>query len=231
MNNAPIALFAWTLAVPAIGIAEPNQGATAAQYPCTAQQPCQLPQWFINAAIGIANGNISQQDIINDAAALGFAVFDIELDHSRTAYKIGVGSHLLQPWELAAGYLDLGDINAAFSAVTLAPDDFFEQTKRIHPLSAQGAYLSAKYPVIDDIHWQLALTAGVFFWSGDYDSWNVFDNAPVANLQDDSGADIFYGLGATYRLTHQLNLTADIERYTIGDQHTLLWSAGLRYSF
>ena len=235
MNNARIALLVWTLALPSVSVAEPSQTAapseTAAAYRCLAPQSCQLQQWFINASVGVAKGNVSQQDVINDAAALGFEVFDIDLDDNRTGYKVGVGLHLVDQWELEAGYLDLGEVKAAFSAITLQPDDFFEQTNRIHPLSADGAYLSTKYKVIDEIDWQLAVKAGVFFWRGDYDSLNVFDNVPVANLQDDSGSDVFYGLGAAYRLSDQINLTADLERYKIGDQHTLLWSAGLRYYF
>ena len=231
MNNTRIALSMLALGAPALAFANQSDHKTAEHYRCISQQACQFEQWFVNASFGSAQGDITQQDVIDDAAALGFNVFDVEIDDTRSAYKIGAGLHLMEHWELEGGYLDLGDVSAAFSTTTTEPDDFFGQTNTIHPLSADGLYVSAKYKIIDNIDWQLSLKAGVFFWSGDYDSLNVFDNVAVTNLSDDNGSDLFLGVGAAYGLTKQLNLIADIERYKIGDEHTLLWSAGLRYYF
>ena len=218
--------------LPALTVsANDNSDKSAEYYRCLEPRECRFEQWFVILSVGNAQGDISQQDIINDAANLGFDVFDVDFDDERTAYKLGVGLHLMSALELEAGFLDLGKVSTAFTTTTTQPDAFFQQTNGIRPLSADGPYLSANYKVINKTDWHLALKAGLFFWNGDYSSLNVFENRPVDTVSDGNGTDIFYGLGVSYHLSEQFDLKLGYEKYKFDEGKADVLNVGVTYLF
>ena len=208
-----------------------NDAKSAQDYRCLEPRECEFEQWFVSASIGHVSGDLTETDVLRDAAALGFEVFDIDIDDSRTAYKMGFGLHLATAWQAELGYVDLGEVSTAFSTNTTQPDDFLAQTNTIHPTTADGPYLSVQYNLINEVDWQLGMKAGVFFWDGDFESYEVFENREVENRSDADGTDLFYGIAVAYGLTEQLNIGVEFERYTFAEEHADLLSLGLRYYF
>ena len=52
--------------------------------------------------MSLAQGDITEQDIVNDAAIAGFDIFDVDFDDERTARKIGFGMHMDEDLKLEA---------------------------------------------------------------------------------------------------------------------------------
>lgn len=198
---------------------------------CLSQRYCFAEQWYFGGNVGQAYGNISQQDIVSDAASLGFDVFDVSIDDTRFAYKVYLGAQLNRYWSIEAGYTDLGKVNTAFSALTTQPDEFFQQTNVIHPHSADGATLTAKLRVFSGDDWDAGARLGVFFWSGEYTSFDVFGNTPINNLSDDNGTDIAFGVGASWFATEHLDVVIDYDYYKFADEDTSTLSLGAKYFF
>ena len=71
----------------------------------------------------------------------------------------------------------------------------------------------------------------MFFWQGDYNSLDVFENEVLPKVADDDGTDLFYGVGANYRVQNNWAVTIEYERYDIDDNPTDLLSLGINYLF
>lgn len=198
---------------------------------CLFERDCFTEQWYVAGNIGQAYGDVAQQDIVSDAASLGFEVFDVSVDDTRFAYKLYVGTQLNRYWSIEAGYTDLGEVNTAFSTLTTQPDVFFQQTNTLHPHSADGLTLSAKLRVFSGDNWDAGAKLGLFFWDGEYTSFDVFGNTPVNNFSDDSGTDLTFGVGASWFATEHLDVIVDYDYYKFGEEDTSTLTLGAKYFF
>lgn len=195
------------------------------------EQDCLFEQWYVTASIGYASGDFSATDVTRSASAVGFDVFDIDIDDSRTAGKIAVGASLTERFSMELGWVDLGEVQAAFSTNTDDPDSFFALTNNIHPTSTEGVALSGVYQFLRHEEWFLQFRLGLYFWDGDFDSLDVFGARPVPNNSDRDGTDIYFGAGANYQLDESLQLLIEWERYRFDIDDTDLLSIGVTYHF
>ena len=192
---------------------------------------CVLEQFYVSAHIGQASGDFDASNVSDAAAQLGYDVFDIVVDDIRTAWKIGVGTNLSENSFIELGYVDLGEVSAAFSTTTNVPEQFFDETTSIHPTSVDGFTVSGLYQFWRHEDWFLHARIGAYIWKGDYDSFSVFDNEELDNASDLAGIDIFYGVGGNWRLHSDVVLHVEWEQYHIDGETTELISAGLSYLF
>ena len=72
---------------------------------------------------------------------------------------------------------------------------------------------------------------GLYFWQGNYDSLDVFEDTALLQDVDDEGTDLFYGIGANWRIHHDWVATVEYERYDIEDNSTDLISIAVNYLF
>ncbi len=198
---------------------------------CLANRDCMFEQWFLTASVGIASGDVTDQDILSAANEAGFDAFDIEIDDTRSAYKINLGVYLAPKWTAEIGYVDLGEVKTAFSAITNQPDEFFAQTNNIHPTSADGYTLAANYTIFSSDRWQTNIKAGVFLWQADYSSLDVFNNLSVNNTSDDEGEDIFYGVSLSYFVSNNFDVQLGLEQYHFDSEKANLLAIGMKYYF
>ncbi|MEC9127290.1 MAG: hypothetical protein VX840_10170, partial [Pseudomonadota bacterium] len=108
-------------------------------------EKCTARQFFVSASWGSASGDFKESDVLQEAAELGFDVFDIDIDDTRSAWKAVVGTNITENSFIQVGYTDLGDVSAAFSTTTNEPSRFFSETSRIRPTSVDGYTLSVAY--------------------------------------------------------------------------------------
>jgi OOP family OmpA-OmpF porin len=74
-----------------------------------------------------------------------------------------------------------------------------------------------------------ALFGKVGLWS-----WSATGSATAGGVSvsaDDSGSDVFYGVGARYNLNKNWGLTLELENYDSSDDSVMLTSFGVRYKF
>lgn len=193
-------------------------------------EKCVAKHFFVSASWGTASGDFKESDVQQEAANLGFDVFDINIDDTRGAWKAVIGTNLTENSFIQAGYTDLGDVSAAFSTTTNEPARFFSDTSEIRPTSVDGFTLSVAYQFLRKEDWFLHAHIGLFFWQGDYNSLDVFENEVLPKVADD-GTDLFYGVGANYRVQNNWAVTIEYERYDIDDNPTDLLSLGINYLF
>ena len=194
-------------------------------------EKCVAKHFFVSASWGTASGDFKESDVQQEAANLGFDVFDINIDDTRGAWKAVIGTNLTENSFIQAGYTDLGDVSAAFSTTTNEPARFFSDTSEIRPTSVDGFTLSVAYQFLRKEDWFLHAHIGMFFWQGDYNSLDVFENEVLPKVADDDGTDLFYGVGANYRVQNNWAVTIEYERYDIDDNPTDLLSLGINYLF
>ncbi|HAO16511.1 MAG TPA: porin family protein [Alteromonas macleodii] len=194
-------------------------------------EKCTAKQFFVSASWGSASGDFKERDVQQEAAELGFDVFDIDIDDTRSAWKAVVGTNITENSFIQVGYTDLGDVSAAFSTTTNEPSRFFSETSRIRPTSVDGYTLSVAYQFLRHEDWFLHAHVGLYFWQGNYDSLDVFEDTALLQDVDDEGTDLFYGIGANWRIHHDWVATVEYERYDIEDNSTDLISIGVNYLF
>ena len=194
-------------------------------------EKCTAKQFFLSGSWGSASGRFKESDVQQEAQELGFDVFDIDIDDTRSAWKAVLGTNITENSFIQVGYTNLGDVSAAFSTTTNVPSRFFSETSRIRPTSVDGYTLSAAYQFLRHEDWFLHAHVGLYFWEGDYDSLDVFEDEALLQNADDEGTDFFYGIGGNWRIHHDWVATVEYERYDLEDNTTDLFSIGLRYLF
>lgn len=198
---------------------------------CEESKTCLFTHWTISAGLGQASSSYDANNVAEEAARLGFEVYDIDVDTDRLAYKLNVGVSLSQDWTVEAGYTDLGEVSTAFSTTTANPQGFFDLTQAVHPESVHGVTLSAVYQIWGNEQGYFQARIGGYFWQAEFDSLNVFDLEDIERLDDEAGADIYFGVGYHFAFNEHWQVGIDWERYTYIDTHSSVFMLNLAYRF
>jgi opacity protein-like surface antigen len=198
---------------------------------CVVDEDCLFENWYVQASLGYASGASSEQKVYNEAQKIGFEVYDIDVDDSRNAFKLGVGTSLSEHVSLEFGYTDLGEVSTAFTTTTTEPENFLDLARAIHPESVEGFTASINYQFWRHEDWFINLRGGLYMWESEYNSREVFSDTQLPSLDGDDGADLYAGVGAHYPLSKRFQINVEWERYFIESDDVDLLTVGVSYHF
>lgn len=150
---------------------------------------------------------------VSQALANGYVLLsagnskDIIFDDSDIGYKIGVGMNFTDYLAAELAYVDLGEFSAFGGE--------FSQT-------GLTASLIPTYKMNEDA--SVFAKIGLMSWTFEYSS----NFAPSG---EETGSDMFYGLGFEYKVGNTASVVAEYERYDIADGDVDLLSVGVKIGF
>lgn len=198
---------------------------------CVVDDDCLFEHWYVQANLGYASGASSEGYVYSEAQKIGFDVYDIDVDDSRSAFKIGLGTSLSENLSVEFGYTDLGEVSTAFTTTTTEPEKFLDLARAIHPSSVEGFTASLNYQLWRHEDWFVNASAGLYLWESDFDSREVFSNTQLDSLDGEDGTDFYLGLGANYRLSQRFQVNLEWERYFLDSEDVDLLTLGVSYHF
>jgi hypothetical protein len=161
-----------------------------------------------NADTGFTVGGGLYYGFVNEDVDGGFDVGDIKIDDSSAAYNLNAGYRINNWLAVDAGYWDLG---------SYASDRDLEGERLKSDASAWslGGMFSVPVWIID-----LYARAGYAWW--DEDNKNVDDN---------DGADLYYGLGVAFNLGRSFDIYGEWVRFDLDGKDLDQLGVGVRFTF
>lgn len=157
--------------------------------------------------VGAGVGQADQRDTCDDAIG--------SCDDDDLGWKVFAGYKFNKYLAIEGGSVDFGQADG---------DTFFlnVDTLEIVPgtleIKVDGFFLSgmAEWPINNKF--SVLVKLGMIYWDIEFDATDVADNLELIGDEDENGTDVFYGLGAQYKITDNLALRAEWERFNnIGD--------------
>jgi OOP family OmpA-OmpF porin len=171
--------------------------------------------WYLGAGVGQADAHYTGAEVDRDLAARGH-VTTTELSDSDTGYKLFAGYRLGARLAAEVAWVDLGTIESTTTATSIAGtnEQFVADLQAVHPFLARGLTGAAVGRWSPHARIDLFGKAGLFVWRA-----NVrYENTVVgAGRNDDTGVDVFAGVGAQYHIGARWSLRVEWERYRIED--------------
>ncbi len=192
---------------------------------------CAFEYFYFTMSLGKNTGSKSSIDVEQAARELGFEAFDIEQGESGTPFKLAIGASLTDKWSLELGYTKLNEADLAFSTLTGDPDRFFDVARQVRPNKVKGWTFAALYSFYTSESWYAYGKLGFYNYESEYSSFDVFGARQLESLPSKDGADLFFGLGASYKFADQFEANIEYERYEVDDNKDYILWLGLTYHF
>lgn len=141
----------------------------------------------------------------------------VSVDDNDVFFSIGGGYNFNKMFALEAGYTDLGELEVS------VPQAAYTAT-----LSADGFYFGPR------LTFELAPKFEVYGRLGMF-AWDAEAKDSIGTSISDDGTDIYFGIGAAYKISDQVSLGADWTRFTVesdGDDADIdTFGAKLKFNF
>jgi len=172
-----------------------------------------LKNSYITAHVGIAKSNVSTTEVQAEFNRTGSPATVTEVNDRRKGFGLGVGYSLGSNWAVELAYLDLEQVDIKFNSLQTV-----NNLEHIHPESGNGVTLSGLYlhPLSNMTNVRIRL--GVFNWNADYDTTIV--GSSQTGTDSDSGTDAYWGFGLDHKLTKNLQLTGEFQRFDFDRDNT-----------
>ncbi len=209
----------------AAGVAAAGMASTAA---AQAGEPA-VADLHVGAMFAAARSSESGRDIGAALQAQGHAV-TADVDDGRMAWRVHGGWSMNRHLALEVGYSDLGEVTTGFAGEVpvLAIDGLLAAALPLQPRTANGFDLSlaARHELAFVRGLSVQARVGVFRWDAQR-SVGTSDGRSVIEYAD--GANLLLGAGLGYRLTQQVEVTAEWMRHAMGSANVQATGVGIRY--
>lgn len=176
---------------------------------------------YISGTVGYADTDVSRGDMQAAFAQRGIGATVDAVDGSRLGWSLGLGYSLSERWAVEAAYLDLGEVEVDFTAPSTRAN-----LAEVYPDSGRGAALSGLYRQPLGSSFELRARLGLFAWKQDYTTRRA---GTQVDTYDESGTDLYWGMGAGYRLAERWSLSAELQRFEFDDEPTHYLSVGVQW--
>jgi OOP family OmpA-OmpF porin len=153
----------------------------------SAAHAAEQSRFFVEAGVGVSS-------IDTDVNEPGVSV-----DDNDVFFSIGAGYNFNKMFAIEAGYIDLGEVKVS------VPEIAYTAT-----ISADGFYFGPRLTFEITPQFEAYGRVGVF-------AWDAEAKDSVGNSASDDGTDVYFGIGAAYKISDQVSLGADWTRYAYED--------------
>lgn len=141
----------------------------------------------------------------------------VSVDDEDMFFSIGGGYSFNKMFALEAGYTDLGEAEISIPSIAYSAT-----------ISADGFYVGPRLTLELAPKFEAYGRIGMLVWDGE------FKDSDGYSVSDD-GSDIYFGIGAAYKISDQVSLGADWTRFTVesdGDEADIdTFGAKLKFNF
>lgn len=141
----------------------------------------------------------------------------VSVDEEDVFFSIGAGYSFNKMFAIEAGYIDLGEAEASVPAVGYTAT-----------VTADGFYFGPRLTLEITPQFEAYGRIGMFAWDAEGKDSDGFSAS-------DDGTDVYFGIGAAYKISDQVSLGADWTRYTLesdGDDLDVdAFGAKLKFNF
>lgn len=141
----------------------------------------------------------------------------VSVDDEDMFFSIGGGYSFNKMFALEAGYTDLGEAEISIPSIAYSAT-----------ISADGFYVGPRLTFELAPKFEAYGRIGMLVWDGE------FKDSDGYSVSDD-GSDIYFGIGAAYKISDQVSLGADWTRFTVesdGDEADIdTFGAKLKFNF
>lgn len=141
-------------------------------------------RFFVEAGVGMSSADTG----INGSG--------VSVDEDDVFFSIGAGYGFNNMFAMEAGYIDLGEVKVS------VPASAYTATG-----SADGFYFGPRLTLEITPQFDAYGRVGVLAWDAEVKDSNGFSAS-------DDGTDVYFGIGAAYKISDQVSLGADWTRYT-----------------
>lgn len=189
----------------------------------------QIKKTSLNLAILLAIGmtgssvHAAEESNLFIEAGVGKSSIDIDgapgvsVDEDDMSFSIGAGYSFNKMFAIEAGYVDLGEVKVSI------PEIDYTATA-----SADGFYVGPRLTLEITPQFEAYGRVGMLAWDAEAKDSNGF------SVSDD-GTDVYFGIGAAYKISDQVSLGADWTRYAFesdGDDADVdTFGAKLKFNF
>lgn len=139
----------------------------------------------------------------------------VSVDEEDVFFSIGGGYNFNKMFAVEAGYIDLGEVEASVPGYTAT-------------VSTDGFYFGPRLTVELSPQVEAYGRLGMLAWDAEYNDSDGFSFS-------EDGTDIYFGIGAAFKVSNQVSLGADWTRYTLesdGDDTDVdAFGAKLKFNF
>jgi OOP family OmpA-OmpF porin len=181
--------------------------------------------FYLGASAGLASADVTASDVDGDLEGLGYTT-DTDLDRADLGWKVFAGYRFEWPVALELAWTDLGEVESTIDASPPDVQAFVDDVARIHPFSGEGVSLALEVLPLDTERVSLGIKGGGWYWMADLD---VKAASGERIGIDEDGFDPLVGAVLHVRLTSELSLRAEWERFFLPENDVDLFSLGLQY--
>ena len=181
-------------------------------------------QTYVTAHIGRANSHVNVADVqqrVNRAGITNTTITSV--NDRRIGFGLGLGYELNSNWAIELAYLDLEQVD-----IELTSTQTIKNLKNIHPESGDGITFSAVYKYPLDGNTDAILRLGVFNWDADYTTTTIGSDS-LTGSDSDSGTDLYWGFGLKQKLTKNLSLSGEFQRFEFDQDKSQYVRLGLEW--
>lgn len=175
-------------------------------------------KYYAGLSLGSAGADTSAGELEQALADRGYPSV-VDLDDSDTGYRIYFGWQFHERISAEFGYANFGELSQSISVSTTDPAGFLAALAEEQPLMSSGITLGVASGLnlnelgMEDSDFSRNFgfygRAGLYVWETEVE----YQSGTVTIAQDDSGTDLYFGLGARYALTEDFDVGLGYDYY------------------